>query len=354
MTAYLDLITGVPRWVPFDLPAVGDADVLVEIHYIGVNRGEIAVLDASHVPAGGAPQVPGLECAGIVTAVGARVHGLAAGQAVACLVYGGAYATHLVTSQVNIFPVPAAVPLARAAASLEAVVTAWEAVVRRGRATPGEVVLITGAAGSVGLAAIAAARRAGAVPVAVCGSDRKAAACRDAGAAAVVVGYGTAEIRECVEGQLGRPGADIVLEVRGGDSVASDLEILAPEGRIVVLGRLQGSQIRFDLASLNRKRATVMGFNIKQRTHSEREELFDDIRQRVWPDGLTEGWLDIPHQVDCGCQARSVHDDIRARRRVGSSVLRVTGACGKPGCVGRPDGPTTRRSAARSATRPTG
>lgn len=334
--AYLDLTTGAPRWVPIALPVVGDTDVLVEIHYIGVNRGEVALLDRSHVPVGGAPQVPGLECAGLVTALGPQVRGLTVGQPVACLVYGGAYATHLVTDQVNVFAVPDPVPMARAAASLEAAVTAWEAVVRRAGAGPGEVVLIMGAAGSVGLAATAVADRVGALPVGVCGAPWKVAACRDAGAAAVVVGYETAALRECVE-ELGRPGADVVLEVRGGDSVASDLEVLAPEGRIVLLGRLQGSLVQFDLASLNRKRATIKGFNIKQRSVPERQELFDEIRLRVWPAALTEGWLRLPYQVDCACRAWSVHDEIRGRRRVGSSVLRVTGWCGDDGCVGRPD-----------------
>lgn len=335
--AYVDLTEGPPRWVPGEVAPPGAGQVQVEIRYIGVNRGEIAALDGSHVPAGGGPPVPGLECSGVVRALGPGVHGRSVGEPVGCLAYGGAYATHLVTDQVNVFPVPADLPLAQAAASLEAVVTAWEALVRRAGVRAGEMVLVTGAAGSVGLAAISVARRAGAVPVAVCGAAWKAQACREAGAAAVVVGYQPDAIRSCLVEELGKRGADVVIEVRGGDSVASDLEILAPDGRIVLLGRLAGSQIRFDLASLNRRRATIMGFNLKERGLADRRELFGEIRERVWPYAVTDGWLHLPYQVDCVCRARAVHDEIRTRRRVGSSVLRVTGSCGEPDCLGRPD-----------------
>jgi putative PIG3 family NAD(P)H quinone oxidoreductase len=267
-------------------PRPGPEEVLVDVVATALNRADLLQRRGQYagppVLPGGVPgEVPGLELAGRVREVGARAALWQAGDAVMAIVAGGAYAEQVVVHERQLLPVPAAVPLADAAAIPEVFLTAWDALVLQGGLTSGRRALVHAGASGVGTAAIqlCGALRA---PVAVTASAGKLAACRELGADLAVERSPHAWLPE-VRAWAGRDGIDVVLDVVGGDELDRNVDALAVGGRIVQVGTMAGGTPPFPLGKLMGKRAAVIGTVLRARPLEEKVAVSRRFAREVLP-----------------------------------------------------------------------
>ncbi|MGH7561632.1 MAG: NAD(P)H-quinone oxidoreductase [Gemmatimonadales bacterium] len=260
-------------------PEPGTGAVRVRVRAAGLNRADVLQRRGAYpAPAGWPADIPGLEYAGEVQALGPGAGRWRLGERVMGLVGGGAHAELLVVHQDEVLPVPAHLGWTDAAAIPEAFLTAWDALVARGRLQSGETVLIHAAASGVGTAAIQLAKLAGAT---VLGTSRSAAKLDQLLALGLEVPIDTS--RASFREQIGIP-VHLILDVLGGLAFADNLELLAPRGRLVLLGFLQGPSIPAQsLEPILRKRLEVIGTVMRTRPREERVALADAFMRQVFP-----------------------------------------------------------------------
>jgi NADPH2:quinone reductase len=258
-------------------PVPSGHDVLVEARFAGINWADVAQREGGYPPPPGSPpDVPGLEVAGVVRAVGEQVTQWRAGDRVFGLVGGGGLADRVLAHERHLVPVPARLADAAAAAVPEAYITAHDAVFTRAGLQPGEVLLVTGANGAVGTAAVQLGVAAGARVVA---SVRTAAA----GPPLKADGALVASPDTVAERLAGLGGADVVLELVGGPGLAASLQTLAPKGRVVVVGNPAGQQVTVSLQVLMGKRASLHGTVLRARPLEEKAAAVQVFRRSVVP-----------------------------------------------------------------------
>ncbi|MEZ4458070.1 MAG: NAD(P)H-quinone oxidoreductase [Gemmatimonadales bacterium] len=267
-------------------PVPGPGQVRVRVAAAGLNRADIIQRRGSYpAPAGWPPDIPGLEDAGVVEALGPGVTAVRAGDRVMGLVGGGAQAELVVTHEREVIPVPDRLTDAEAAAVPEAFLTAWDGLFVRGRLARGERVLIHAAGSGVGTAAIQLARRAGASVAGTSRTAAKLAQARDLG------------LDEAIDTASGRFGdllsgpVDVILDFLGGPALAENLAALRTRGRLVVLGSLQGGVAELvEVSRILRGRLEVIGSVMRSRPHEERVALVEDFLRGALP-GLADGAL---------------------------------------------------------------
>jgi len=251
------------------VPHVGRRDVLIRVAFAGVNRADL-LLQAQQAPVpSGWSVVPGLEVSGTVAAVGAAVRELSPGDEVMALSLGGGYAEYCAVDASLVLKRPADLSLQQAAGVPEAAATIWTSLIDRGRPRRGERVLITGGASVIGTLAIALAVRAGCRVTASAGTDEKCAAARSAGAAAVV-NYRDPSAARLLREASANAGFDLILDMGGGDTLAQSIDLLAPRGRLVLIGMMAGRTGTVDMLPLMAKRASVLGSTLFFRTRREK------------------------------------------------------------------------------------
>ncbi len=259
-------------------PAPGPEQVRVRVRAAGLNRADILQRRGAYpAPPGWPADIPGLEYAGEVEVLGSGVTRWRAGDRVMGLVGGGAHAEYVVVHQDEALPVPAGFSWTEAAAIPEAFLTAWDALVARGRLRAGERVLIHAVGSGVGTAAVQLAARLGATPI---GTSRSEAKLERARALGLRQGIDTS--RGPFRAALREP-VDLILDVLGGPAFADNLAVLAPRGRLVLLGLLQGPRAEASLEPLLRKRLEVIGSVMRTRPLAERIELVREFSERVEP-----------------------------------------------------------------------
>lgn len=304
-------------------PSAGPGDVLIAVAAAGVNRPDIIQRLGKYPPPPGASDIPGLEVAGTVIALGTGVTGFAIGDEVCALVAGGGYAELAAVPYEQVLPMPKGLSFIEAAAIPETYFTVWTNVFQRGRLHESESILIHGGTSGIGTTAIQLSREFAAWVFATAGSDEKCAACRDLGAD-IAINYRTTDWVAALKEATGGRGVDLVLDMVGGDYLARNVDLLATEGRLVQIAFLKSPKAEVDFSVLMRKRAWITGSTLRPRSPEEKGAIAAELRQQVWPLLESRAVRPIIHQVFPLAQAADAHRLMEAGTHIGKLVLDVT------------------------------
>src|SRR5262249_54532758 len=255
-------------------------DVLIKVAAAGVNRPDLMQRRGKYPPPPGASDIPGLEVAGTIEALGSGVTTFRAGDRVCALVSGGGYAEYCAAPAPQCLPAPNGLDLTAAAAIPETFFTVWTNVFDRGRLAAGESILVHGGASGIGTTAIQLARALGARVFATAGSAEKCAACERLGAEHAI-NYKDTAFLEAV-----RPpsrGVDVVLDMVGGEYFARNIDALAMEGRLVEIATLRGAKAELTIPTIMQRRLTITGSTLRARTVAEKGAIARAVRAEVWP-----------------------------------------------------------------------
>ena len=293
-------------------PQADDYGLLVAVHAAGVNGADLAQREGRYpAPPGWPPDIPGLEMAGEVVSAGQRVTRFAPGDRVMALVGGGAQATLATVDEAHALAVPAGLSWPAAGGFMEVFATAFDALFGQAHVTLGERVLVTGAAGGVGSAAVQLAARAGAHVV---------ASVRDRAQHGAVVELGAAEVIEPA-GVADHGPYDVVLELIGATSLPSALEAIATTGRVVVIGVGSGARLEVDLLALMSRRARLFASTLRARSRDEKAGLIAALGARVLP-LLATGALRVPVDETFAMRdAAAAYERFAVGRKLGKIVL---------------------------------
>ncbi len=307
---------------PDPVPAQGE--VLIDVHAAGVNRPDVIQRYGKYPPPPGASDVPGLEVAGTVRAVGEGVRRWRKGDAVCALASGGGYAERCVAPEEQCLPIPAGFSMVEAAAIPETFFTVWTNVFQRGRLAAGEWLLVHGGTSGIGTTAIQLASARGARVAATAGSDEKCEACRRLGATHAW-NYRTTEWVEAIRDATDGHGADVVLDMVGGDYTARNLDALAQEGRLVQIAFLKSPRVELDLSQVMRRRLWITGSTLRPRTPAEKGAIGRELEAHVWPLLEQRRVAPVIDMVFPLAGVADAHRRMEAGAHVGKLVLDVRG-----------------------------
>jgi putative PIG3 family NAD(P)H quinone oxidoreductase len=270
------------EWVDVPHPEPSPGEVLLEVAASAVNRADLLQRQGHYDPPPGTSPYLGLECSGRVAALGAEVTGWSVGDEVCALLSGGGYAEQVAVPAGQLLPVPAGIPLVEAAALPEVVCTVWSNVFMLAGLRPDESLLVHGGAGGIGTMAIQLASRLGARVLVTAGSEDKLRRCRELGAD-VAINYRDEDFVEAAREATGGRGVDVVLDNMGAGYLSRNVEVLAPNGRLVVIGMQAGRRGELDLGALMAKRAAVLSTTLRGRPPAEKAAIVASVREHVWP-----------------------------------------------------------------------
>jgi putative PIG3 family NAD(P)H quinone oxidoreductase len=298
----------------------GAGEVLVAVAAAGVNRADCLQRQGNYPPPAGTSAVPGLECSGTVAELGAGVTGWQVGDEVCALLAGGGYAEHVVVPAGQLLPRPAGVDLVAAAGLPETVCTVWSTVLEGAHLSAGETLLVHGGGSGIGTTAIQLARACGARVAVTAGSADKLARAQELGAQ-ILVNYREQDFVAVVREATGGRGADVVLDIIGAAYLARNIDVLAPDGRLVIIGMQKGTRAEIDLGALLAKRGTVLAASLRSRPPEQKAAIVASVRERAWP--LVEAGQVRPvvDRVLPMSQASRAHEIMEASRHVGKILL---------------------------------
>lgn len=285
MTAIEIIASGGPEVLkpasrPVPRPAAGE--VLLEVHAAGVNRPDVLQRTGRYDPPPGTTDIPGLEVAGRVVAVGPEVTDRQMGDRVCALVAGGGYAEYCVAPTGQCLPVPDGFSMVEGATIPETFFTVWTNVFERGRLVAGESFLVHGGSSGIGTTAIQLAKAFGARVYATAGSAEKCRACEQLGADRAI-NYRDEDFVAVIKEATGGQGLDVVLDMVGGDYIARSIEILKVEGRHVSIAFLQGPKVTLNLFPVMAKRLTLTGSTLRARPIADKSAIAAQLHDKVWP-----------------------------------------------------------------------
>jgi NADPH2:quinone reductase len=269
-----------PTTRPMPIPAMGE--VLIAVEAAGVNRPDLYQRAGDYPPPPGASDLPGLEIAGRIAALGLGVHRLAVGEAVCALVSGGGYASYCVAPAPQVLPVPKGLTMVEAAALPETFFTVWTNLFERGNLRPGESVLIHGGSSGIGTTAIQLAKAFGARIFTTAGSLDKCHACEALGAD-VAIEYKREDFAEVIREKTTGRGVDVILDMVGGDYFQRNINSLAMEGRLVNIACQRGARVEVNFTPVMRNRLTITGSTLRPRTVEQKGAIAAALREKVWP-----------------------------------------------------------------------
>jgi NADPH:quinone reductase len=264
------------------VPTPGEDEVLIRVDAAGVNRPDVMQRQGRYPPPPGASDLPGMEVAGEVVALGPKVSGVSLGDKVTSLLPGGGYAGYAVAAAPLLMPIPQGLSMVEAAAIPETFMTVWTNLFERGRCKAGDIVLIHGGTSGIGTTAIQLAKVWGARVFATAGSAAKARACEALGAVRGI-DYKTEDFVEVIRAQTKGYGVDITLDMVAGSYVQRNLDIAAIEGRVVTISTLGGSRAEINVGMILVKRLTLTGSTLRSRTVAQKAAVAAGVRQNVWP-----------------------------------------------------------------------
>ncbi len=294
--------------------------VVIKVAYAGVNRPDALQRAGLYDPPKGASDLPGLEAAGEITAVGAGVTWPKVGDQVCALLPGGGYAEYVTTPAVHCLPVPAGMTLKQAACLPETFFTVWSNVFMRGGLQAGERFLVHGGSSGIGTTAIQLARAKGARVFTTAGSEEKCAACRDLGAE-IAINYREDDFVEKVKAE---GGADVILDMVGGPYMQRNLKTLADDGRLVQIAFLQGMKAELNMVQLMTRRLTFTGSTLRPQSDIAKARIADELRTHVWPLLASGQVAPVMDQEFALADAASAHARMESSAHIGKIVLKVS------------------------------
>jgi len=305
------------------VPAPKANEILIKVAAAGVNRPDVMQRMGKYPVPPDASDLPGLEVAGEVIALGSSAKTFKPGDKVCALVHGGGYAEYCVAPEVQALPVPRGLSMIEAASLPETFFTVWGNVYDRARLAPGESLLVQGGTSGIGVTAIQMARATGNRVFATAGSDEKCAACVRLGAEKAI-NYRAQDFAEEIKAATGGKGVNVILDMVGGDYVPRELRILAEEGRLVFIAFLRGPKTELDINEVMRRRLTITGSTLRPRPVEFKGYVARNLREKIWP--LIEAGKIKPeiYKTFPLAQASEAHRLMETSEHIGKIVLTVS------------------------------
>jgi len=304
------------------VPQPGPDEVLVEVEYAGVNRPDVMQRAGAYPPPADASPLLGLEVAGTVVACGRDVRAWQPGDRVCALTPGGGYAQYCVTHAGWCLPFPRGFGALESASLPETYFTVWNNVFDRGRLAAGESLLVHGGSSGIGITAIQLAKCFGATVFATVGSSEKAEFCRELGAD-VVIDYRRQDFVAEVAAHTAKRGVDVILDIVGGDYVQRDLQALAADGRLLLIGFMGGTKSTVDWRTFIVRRQTITGSTLRASPVARKVEIARALREKVWPI-LDSGRIrPVIHRVFPLSEAGDAHRLMESSAHMGKIMLSV-------------------------------
>jgi len=304
------------------VPQPGEGEILVKVAAAGVNRPDVMQRQGLYPPPKGATDIPGLEIAGEVVALGPGVTRWKPGDKVMALVVGGGYAQYCLAHESHALPVPASLSLTEAAAIPETFFTVWYNTFERGKLKAGETVLVHGGSSGIGTTAIQLAKQTGARVITTAGSPEKCEACRKLGAD-LAINYKTEDFVTATKAATGGKGADVILDIVGGDYIERNYEAAAVEGRVLQIAFQGSPKATVDFRRIMLKRLTHTGSTLRARSVADKGAIARAVEEHVLPliaAGRVKPVIDSTFPL---AQASAAHARMEASVHIGKIVLTV-------------------------------
>lgn len=305
------------------IPQPDRGEVRIRVHAAGVNRPDVLQRQGAYPPPKGASDVPGLEIAGRIDALGSGVSRWSVGDEVCALVPGGGYAEHCIAHATHCLSVPEGLTMTEAAAIPETFFTVWHNVFERGGLKRGETLLVHGGTSGIGTTAIQFAVAFGAHVIVTAGTDEKCRTCVELGAKRAV-NHRTEDFVEAVRHATDGRGANVILDMVGGDYVDRNYTAAARDGRIVQIAFLKGQRVEADFSKLMRKRLTHTGSTLRPRSAEFKARLAAELDKRVWPLLAQRRIAPVMDMVFPLADAWRAHERMEQRVHTGKIVLDAT------------------------------
>ncbi|WP_030292749.1 NAD(P)H-quinone oxidoreductase [Streptomyces katrae] len=307
-------------WAEVPDPVAGEGEVLVDVAASAVNRADILQRQGFYDPPPGASRYPGLECSGRIAALGPGVSGWAVGDEVCALLGGGGYAERVAVPAGQLLPVPAGVDLVTAAALPEVVCTVWSNVFMVAHLRPAETVLVHGGSSGIGTMAIQLAKAVGATVAVTAGGPEKLARCKELGAD-ILIDYREQDFVAELRAATGGAGADVILDIMGAKYLARNLDALAVNGRLAVIGLQGGVKAELNLGALLAKRAAITATSLRARPLEEKAAIVAAVREHVWPLVAAGRVRPVVHATYAMADATEAHRTMESSTHVGKLLL---------------------------------
>jgi putative PIG3 family NAD(P)H quinone oxidoreductase len=307
-----------PETRPVPLPAANE--ILIKVAAAGVNRPDVAQRSGSYPPPPGASDLPGLEVAGEVVALGAGSHKHKLGDKVMSLVAGGGYAQYCIAQDAQAMAVPASLSMLEAGATAETLMTVWHNVFERGRLQPGETILVHGGSSGIGTMAIQLAKAFSSKVIVTVGSKEKADACLKLGADHAI-NYKTDDFVAAVKSMTSGAGPNVILDMVGGEYIERNYDAAAADGRIVQIALLGGPKATVNFAKLMVKRLHHTGSTLRPRSNADKAAMVAAIEAKVMPllrEGRVKPLMDSTFPLD---RAADAHRRMESSEHIGKIVL---------------------------------
>jgi len=304
------------------VPVPGPGEILVKVHAAGVNRPDVSQRSGSYPPPPGASDLPGLEISGEVVALGPDVRKHKIGDRVMSLVAGGGYAQYCIAQDAQAMTVPAALSMLEAGATPETLMTVWHNVFERGALKPGETLLIHGGSSGIGTMATQLAKAFGSKVIVTVGSKDKADACVKLGAARAIT-YKTEDFVTEVKAATAGAGANVILDMVGGDYIERNYDAAAVDGRIVQIAFLGGPKAQVNFTKLMVKRLHHTGSTLRPRNNADKAAMVAAIEAKVMPllgEGRIKPLMDSTFPLE---KAADAHRRMETSEHIGKIVLAV-------------------------------
>jgi putative PIG3 family NAD(P)H quinone oxidoreductase len=310
----------VPEERPVPIP--GDEEILIAVAAAGVNRPDVMQRKGQYAPPAGASDIPGLEVSGLVARVGSAVSRWKKGDQVVALLPGGGYAEFCTVHESTALPLPEPLTLAEGAGLPETTFTVWHNVFQRGLLRRGEWLLVHGGTSGIGTTAIQLSKAFGALVAVTAGTDDKCRAAERLGAD-LAINYKTADFVEAVLEATGRHGADVILDMVGGEYLGRNIATAAEDARIVQIATQAGAKVEIDLRKLMSKRLTLTGSTLRPRPLAFKAELARSIEEAVWPVIAAGRYKPVIDRLFPLEAAADAHHRIDGGEHVGKIILTV-------------------------------